>query len=124
MLLPWVARRAYDALSQHAAFVERQNDDLKVQLEAWGERYHALRLTGHVPGRSAVPVDGLSPQPSDLAIEDTVRKFGGNPRLRRALQLYQQEQRRQNVSEADIVDQVTTWRDPDSDADDLPDKVA
>lgn len=119
MRWPWVSRATHEAelriLTQSFEHAMANVREANARYDVLSERYHALRVSGAnaVPvGMEAAPVPTLA---SDLAIEDVVSKYGNNPRLRRVLQRFQAEQRRQNTDEGKIADRITNWRDPDED---------
>lgn len=99
---------------------ERERSDLRVanaeaRHDALLEKYHELRAAGHDAGPKPLPAKQKPDSPSDLAIEDVVSRFGGNPRLRRILLTYQRKQRLAGQDEDGIADRIRNWTDPDAD---------
>lgn len=129
MRWPWVSWARFDAMAQlveawrqDASKMGFAYEDLRkdaaaerARHDALLEKYHALRAAGASPPPPALTPAPRPSQPSDLAIEEVVERFGGSARLRRRLQKEQGKMRAGGDDEATIAHAIKHWRDPEDD---------
>lgn len=109
MRLPFVAREAYDEAREEIAY-------LRDQLQA--ERAHSAAITAQIAtlAERTVPTPPKIPERTrDDVIDAILSRAGTNGQLRAHLAAWAQQQRRANVPDDEIIQQIVVWQSSDED---------